>query len=185
VPGKHTSAVQSRGNGCIGHLAGQYLYQIDDINVPVSPSSQSTGSTTSCRGIGNCFERVPNRRPDATPIKSTGYGSGGAHRMLTDLPCAMLKLHAFQGRQTTNRCPSARHRRLFRGQGTNDPFGAGESLGLGRRAHVGGNHLDARLGGRSLDHSDDDYDRWAAPNLLTSSGPPLPTNKHPRAALHE
>ena len=37
MPGELTGAVQSRGNGCVGHLTGQYLYQFDDIDVSGPP----------------------------------------------------------------------------------------------------------------------------------------------------
>ena len=43
-------------------------------SVPASPSTQLTGSTNSCRGIGNYFERALGRRPDATRDQIDGIG---------------------------------------------------------------------------------------------------------------
>jgi len=37
VPGELTGAVKRRGNGCVWHLTGQYLYQFDDIDVGGPP----------------------------------------------------------------------------------------------------------------------------------------------------
>jgi hypothetical protein len=49
VPGKQTSSVQSRGNGCVWHLTDQHLYQIDDINVGGPPRRPALFFATSRR----------------------------------------------------------------------------------------------------------------------------------------
>ena len=62
-----------------------------DLIAGSGPIATASLPPNSCRGIGNCFERAPGRRPDANPIKSTGQASCGAHRMLTLSPLSGVK----------------------------------------------------------------------------------------------